>query len=68
MSATALQAFAAEVLADPALHDRLLVEPDRRLATALVAEVARERGHDVTDEDVADASRAARRVWLERWL
>ncbi len=68
MTTDALDAFTAVVLADGALHDRLLAEPDRRRAVALLVAAAVDLGFDVTEADVTGAVAAARREWLERWV
>lgn len=68
MGGDGLAALRELVLADPALHDRLLAVPDRPAFVAAVVAVAAERGLAVEGADVEAALVAARRSWLERWV
>jgi hypothetical protein len=63
-----LDALRSRVLADPALQERLLAEPDRARFVALVREVARADGLEVTEAEVEEALGAARRHHRDRWV
>lgn len=63
-----LDAFRQAVLDDPELQAQLLATPDRPLFVAAVVERARDRGFDVSPDDVEEALRDARREWTLRWI
>ena len=56
------------VLADRQLQDRLRTVPDKIEFTDLVVTLARDHGCEMTGEDVAEAMRAGKRSWIERWI
>jgi EAL domain-containing protein (putative c-di-GMP-specific phosphodiesterase class I) len=56
------------VVDDRQLRDRLLGAPDRRAFIAEVVDVARERGIELTAEEVAGGLRSARLHRQERWV
>ena len=56
------------VFGDPALLDQLLQAPDLPSLMAAVIAAARDRGLDVTAEDLQAVANTNRRAWLERWL
>jgi hypothetical protein len=63
---TGFDAFREIVLADPALQARLRATVDWDGLAAAVEQLARERGIDITSEDLVDARRRARRVRVAR--
>ena len=68
MSAADLALFHDVVLADHGLTRLLLAEDRRPAFVARLVGLARDRGYDVTPEDVEEALRERRRVWQERWI
>jgi hypothetical protein len=63
-----LDALAERVLADPALHRRLLAVLERNAFVDETVAVAHELGLDVTAADVVDGLRHALEWWLARWV
>lgn len=55
------------VLHDSALQNRLRETTDRAAFAQLIVELGTKHGFQFTVEDVAEAMRQARRVWLEKW-
>jgi len=60
-------AFLDMVLDDAALRDDLLKAPDLAALVARVVTLARERGLEVSEEELRAVVNANRRSWLERW-
>jgi hypothetical protein len=56
------------VLADDALQDELLAAPDAAQFAQRLADLADGLGLALTAEDVLAEIKAARRLWLERWV
>ena len=63
-----LDAFRDMVLDDPSLQEKLLATADVDLFAALTVALGAERGLRFSADDVHEALRASRRVWLERWI
>jgi hypothetical protein len=59
--------FLEMVLNDTALRDELLKAPDQPALFARVLALARERGLEISEEDLRAVANANRRSWLERW-
>ncbi|MFL6212220.1 MAG: Nif11-like leader peptide family natural product precursor [Pyrinomonadaceae bacterium] len=68
MSQESFEQFRQLVLADELLQRELQVAPGDDSFLALTVRLGAERGYSFTVEDVAEAMRASRRAWLERWL
>lgn len=56
------------VLQDSALQKELQKIGDHEEFVAKVVQIADEKGLNVENEDVWEAMREARRVWVERWI
>jgi hypothetical protein len=56
------------VLADQELQERLRPITDKAEFTDALLRLAKENGHVLTADDVADGMRAGRRSWIERWV
>jgi hypothetical protein len=56
------------VLADPALQERLRVTIDKADFTNAVVSLAEEQGLVLTEDDVVEAMRTGRKMWIERWI
>ena len=59
--------FLVMVLGDAALRDELLAAPDLPALIALVRERGRERGVEISDEELQGVVNTNRRSWVERW-
>jgi hypothetical protein len=68
MSLAAFQQFEQEVFQDPALVEELSAASSLPELMAKVINVGRERGFEITEEDLGVVVNANRRAWLERWL
>ena len=55
------------VLNDAALRDDLLEAPDLPALFVRVVTLARERGLDISEDELQAVVNANRRSWLERW-
>lgn len=63
-----LSEFRGIVFSDLSLQNKLLEIEDRQEFVRLIVESGRERGCEFTVEEVENALRDGRRVWIERWL
>ncbi|HEY2769721.1 MAG TPA: hypothetical protein VGI87_04105 [Solirubrobacteraceae bacterium] len=63
-----LDAIRRVVIDDRSLRERLLPLRDRDLFTAELVQLARDRGIELTSEQVMEGLLAARRARLERWV
>ncbi|HEX8180306.1 MAG TPA: Nif11-like leader peptide family natural product precursor [Pyrinomonadaceae bacterium] len=68
MSQESFEQFRQLVFADEALQRELRAAPGGDSFLALTVRLGAERGYSFTVEEVAEAMRASRRAWLERWL
>jgi predicted ribosomally synthesized peptide with nif11-like leader len=68
MSEEKLSEFRGIVFSDTTLQERLREIEDRQEFVRLAVESGRERGCEFTAEEVENALRDGRRVWIERWL
>jgi hypothetical protein len=59
--------FLVMVLSDSALRDELLSAPDLPALLALAIATARDRGIELSKEELQTVVNANRRAWLERW-
>ena len=59
--------FLAMVVDDAALRDELLAAPDLPALIALVLVRGRERGVEMSEEELRRVVNANRRSWVERW-
>lgn len=59
--------FREMVFADRELQDELMAETNTDAFVAAVSRLARERGCDVSVDDVRQEMRASRLAWLERF-
>jgi hypothetical protein len=59
--------FLVTVLSDAALRDELLAAPDLPALIALVRERGRERGVEMSEEELQGVVKSNRRSWVERW-
>ena len=59
--------FLVMVLGDAALRDELLAVPDLPALMALVQERGRERGVEISEEELREVANTNRRSWVERW-
>jgi hypothetical protein len=59
--------FLETVLNDAALREELLQAPDLPALFARVLALARERGLEISEEELQAVVNANRRSWLERW-
>jgi hypothetical protein len=59
--------FLAMVVGDAALRDELLAAPDLPALMALVRERGRERGMEISEEELRGVVNTNRRSWVERW-
>jgi len=64
----AFQAFLVMVLSDNTLRDELMKAPDLPALVARARELGRERGFDLSEEELQAAVNANRRSWMERWI
>lgn len=62
------QRFRSLVLADSELQRRLRAIIDKTEFTEAVLGLANDEGFELTEEDLAEAMRAGRRAWIERWI
>ena len=67
-SPVALLGFCHLVFEDVGLQERLRQTSDRKLFTELVVGLGEEHGFHFNSEDVAEALRANRHVWIARWV
>lgn len=68
MSEEKLSEFRGIVFFDESLQEKLRETDDRQEFIRLTVESGRERGCEFTAEEVENALRDGRRVWIERWL
>lgn len=61
-------AFRQIVFADRALLEDLRQAPDLPALMAKVIAAARERGLDISEQDLQAVANFNRRAWLERWI
>ncbi len=59
--------FLVMVLSDAALRDELLATPGLPALMALVRERGRERGVEISEEELKGVVNTNRRSWVERW-
>ena len=64
---TGFPAFLVMVLSDGALRDELVAAPDLPALMALVRERGRERGVEISEEELREVANTNRRSWVERW-
>lgn len=67
-SPEALEEFCALVFEDADLQQRLRQVSDKRLFAELVVRLGEERGFRFNEQNVAEALRARRQVWIARWV
>jgi hypothetical protein len=60
--------FLIMVLEDGCLRDELLAAPDLSALFVCAIAGARERGLELTEEELRAVVNANRRAWLERWV
>lgn len=68
MSEEKLSEFRGIVFFDESLQEKLRETDDRQEFIRLIVESGRERDCEFTAEEVENALRDGRRVWIERWL
>ena len=68
MSEDRLSEFRRLIFSDTRLQEKLREIKDRQEFIHLVVESGRERNCDFTFDEVENALRDGRRVWIERWL
>ena len=68
MSEEKLTEFRGIIFSDVGLREKLRKIEDRREFIELVIKYGRERECEFTAEEVENALRENRRVWIERWL
>lgn len=68
MSEEKLSEFRGIIFHDVRLQEKLREIEDRQEFIRLVVEFGRERGFEFTTDEVENALREGRRVWIERWL
>lgn len=68
MSQETLAQFRQLVFTDKQLQEQLREMTDREEFIAFVVRLGSERGYDFTPDDVEEAMRSGRRVWLERMV
>ena len=56
------------VLSDSALQEELRAAPDEAALFEKVLALGRERGCEVTEDDLRAVINANQRAWLERWI
>jgi hypothetical protein len=56
------------VLSDAALQEELRASPDEAGLFEKVLALGRERGYELSEDDLRNVVRANRRAWLERWI
>ena len=56
------------VLSDAALQQELRAAPDEAALFESVLALARERGYELSGQDLRTVVNANRRAWLERWI
>jgi hypothetical protein len=59
--------FLMMVLSDAALREEMLAAPDLPTLMALVRERGRERGIEMSEEELRGVVNTNRRSWVERW-
>ena len=60
--------FSQMVLADRQLHEQLRMAANLESFIALAVRLSRERGCDLTAEEIRAAVQNRRRAWFERWI
>jgi hypothetical protein len=68
MSLASFQQFEQEVFRDPALVEELRDAATLPELMAKIIAMGRERGLEITEEDLRLVVNANRRAWLERWV
>lgn len=68
MSEEKLSQFRSVIFFDISLQEKLREMADREEFIRTAVELGSERGFDFTADEVENALRAGRRVWIERWL
>lgn len=68
MPSDGFDAFRKLVLSDDSLQEELRSAADERSLFDKVLTLGRQRGYELSEQDLDDAVRANRRSWLERWL
>ncbi|MGO8835826.1 MAG: Nif11-like leader peptide family natural product precursor [Limisphaerales bacterium] len=63
-----LERFSQMVLADRQLHEQLRTTADLESFIALAVRLGRERGCELTAEEIRAAVQERRRAWFERWI
>lgn len=56
------------VLSDVSLQRDLIEAPDQESLFRKVLALGRDRGYDISEQDLEEAARMHTRAWLERWL
>ena len=56
------------ILSDSALQEELRAAPDEAALFEKVLALGRERGCEVTEDDLRAVINANQRAWLERWI
>jgi hypothetical protein len=56
------------VLGDVSLQQELRQAPDQESLFRIVVALGRDRGYEISEQDLEDAVRMHTRAWLERWL
>jgi hypothetical protein len=56
------------VLGDVSLQQELRQAPDQESLFRMVVALGRDRGYEISEQDLEDAVRMHTRAWLERWL
>jgi len=67
-SSERLERFSQMVLADRQLHEQLRTTANLESFIALAVRLSRERGCDLTAEEIRAAVQKHRRAWFERWI
>ncbi len=68
MSEEKLSQFRGVIFSDVSLQEKLREMADREEFVRTVVKLGSESGFDFTADEVENALRAGRRVWIERWL
>lgn len=68
MSEDKLSEFRQLIFSDINRQKKLREIKDRQEFIGLIVEMGRERDYDFTADEVENALRDGRRVWIERWL
>jgi hypothetical protein len=63
-----LERFSQMVLADRQLHEQLRTTANLESFIALAVRLSRERGCELTPEEIRAAVQERRRAWFERWI